>query len=108
MNDGPPDAPVPATEPREQLAFELDLPTGPRCEEAFDLALYRDRAIELVTWDRAAHGCTGRTVQVRFLRARIDRERVIEAMRSAGALAVRPAAPRAVETSSESSDGGTR
>lgn len=76
------DRPVPADEPRETIRLALDLAPGPDCEEAFDLALYRDLGIELVAWDEA-RSCTGRRVSIRYLPDRIKRNRVLALARGA-------------------------
>ena len=57
-----PDAPVAADEPRATLRLQLTLPFAPDCEEAFDLALYANRGVELID-DRLGrrHGLVQRT-----------------------------------------------
>lgn len=75
----PPDAPVPATEPRAVLRLAIDLPRAQDCEEAFDLALYRDRAVEMISWDGPSGRCDGRTVTIRYLTQRASRDGVIRA-----------------------------
>lgn len=76
------DAQVPATEPRAEIVVTVDLPARRDCEEAFDLALYRDLGIELVEWDPAESGCTRRRARVRYLSAKITREGVVSRIRS--------------------------
>jgi hypothetical protein len=78
-----PDAPVPASEPRESVRLSVDLARDQRCEEAFDLALYENRAVELVAWDGSS-GCRGRTVTIRYLAREASRDDIV---RAAAALA---------------------
>ncbi len=79
----PPEVAVPASEPREVLRFEVDLRRGQRCEEAFDLALYQDRGIELIEWDKGPR-CEGRVVAVRYLPRRTTPENIFRAVEQAG------------------------
>jgi hypothetical protein len=79
---GPPDEPVPASEPREELVVRIDLPRTPRCDEAFELALYGDRGVELIQWSPLSRSCVGRIAQVRFLPKRLGREKLLETMRA--------------------------
>ena len=71
------DKPVPASEPRQELALLLELPAASDCEERFDLALYENRAIELVAWDEQAGGCVGREVTIRYLTSGLDQKAVL-------------------------------
>lgn len=87
-----PDHPVPASVPRGELAFEVDLPAAQDCEEAFDLAVYENRGIELVAWDEGAGSCEGRRITVRFLADRLDRNAVRRLVEE-NAAAVRSVAP---------------
>lgn len=89
-----PDQPVPSDEPRAELRLEVDLRPAQDCEEAFDLALYEDRGIELIAWDDAADSCEGRLISVRYLSRRIDAEGVRELARR-HAVAVHPASAAA-------------
>jgi len=75
------DRPVPATEPRAELALTLDLEPLQDCEERFDLALYQDRRIDLVQWDGAKGACIGRRVTIRYLSAKLDRDELIRLVR---------------------------
>jgi hypothetical protein len=75
----PPDAPVPASEPRAIVRLHVDLVRAQDCEEAFDLALYRSRAVELVAWDPGAGRCADRTVTIRYLPRQASREDVVRA-----------------------------
>lgn len=81
----PPDAPVPASEPRAIVRLHVDLVRAQDCEEAFDLALYRSRAVELVEWDRGAGRCADRTVTIRYLPRQASREDVVRAASAAAA-----------------------
>jgi hypothetical protein len=71
------DEPVPANEPRAELRLTLDLPRTSTCEEDFDLALYRDRAVDLIEWGSAEPGCSGRRVKIRYLSRRIERTALV-------------------------------
>ena len=66
------DQPVPPSEQRALLLANVDLPQQPRCEESFDLQLYRNPGVELITWDDA-QVCTGRAVQIRYLPRQLTR-----------------------------------
>jgi hypothetical protein len=91
---GSPDRPVPPGEPRAEIALEVDLEPAPDCEERFDLALYRDRGIELVQWDARAGACSDRRVRLRYLSGRLTSDKVLAAVRKA-ARDVKPAEPPA-------------
>ena len=82
------DRPVPASEPRAELSLELDLEPASDCEERFDLALYRDRRVDLVAWDDG-DGCTRRAVRIRYLSAKVSRDELFAAVKGL-ARAVRP------------------
>lgn len=73
---------VAASEPRETLKLKVDLPKSASCEEAFDLALYRDRGVDLVEWGGPPTKCAGRTVTIRFLSKRTTRAQVLERVRA--------------------------
>ena len=75
------DEPVAASEPRETLTLKIDLPKSASCEEAFDLALYEDRGIDIVEWGGPPKKCAGRTVTIRFLPKRTTRAQVLERVR---------------------------
>jgi hypothetical protein len=80
---GEPDRPVPPSEPRATLDVLLDLPRRVGCEGAFELALYTNRGIELVEWQGdGARDCTARRAKVRFLPARLSRDKAIALIRS--------------------------
>jgi hypothetical protein len=79
---GPPsDTPVAPGEPRAVLRAVVDLEPTSGCEQRFDLAMYRDRSIELIEWDRQRGLCTNRTVAIRYLSRRTDAGRVAQAAR---------------------------
>jgi hypothetical protein len=83
----PPEAPEPAappSEPRATVQLRVDLERSRRCEEAFDLLLYQDRGIELVSWDEG-RGCEGRSLSIRYLSRRTSSEKVMREVREAGA-----------------------
>ena len=65
------DEPVPASEPRATLSAHVDLPQQPRCEETFDLALYKDPGVDLITWDAHPATCRDRSLRVRYLPRRL-------------------------------------
>lgn len=71
------DEPVPASEPRAELALRLDLPRTSSCEEDFDLALYRDSGVDFISWASAESGCSGRRVKIRYLPRRLSRARLL-------------------------------
>lgn len=65
------DEPVPQSVRRAEVRMRVVLPPSRDCEEAFDLALYRDRGVDLVEWDDEP-GCDGRVIVVRYFPERID------------------------------------
>lgn len=75
------DRPVAASEPRAGLTLDIDLEPGPRCEERFDLALYRDRRIELVAWDERRGACSERQVTIHYLSRALDRPALLALVR---------------------------
>lgn len=77
----PPDRPVPASEPRDEVSARVDLKQARDCEEAFDLALYKDRAIELIAWDEHVGTCQNRHVEITYLSRKITRDEVIQTAR---------------------------
>jgi hypothetical protein len=77
------DAPVPTSEPRAVVRLEVDLARAQDCEEAFDLALYRSRAIDLVSWYAGGERCKGRTVTIRYLPRQASRDEVLRAAQGA-------------------------
>ncbi len=74
------DTPVPDAEPRATLSATVDLEASSDCDERFDLAVYEDRAVELVTWDQA-RGCAGRKVEIRYLSRRTTKDAVLRRLR---------------------------
>ncbi len=75
------DEPVAASEPRETLIVQLDLPKTASCEETFDLALYGSRAVDLVSWEGTTTKCAGRKAKIRYLSKRITREALMEQLK---------------------------
>ena len=71
------DRPVPADEPRATVALSVDLEASRDCEERFDLAIYRDRGVELVAWDDREGRCSGREVSIRYLTAMLNEMRLL-------------------------------
>jgi hypothetical protein len=76
-----PDSPVPASEPRAELGLRLDLEPLRDCEERFDLALYENRAVELVAWDEHHDRCERRRAVIRYLSRLTNDEAIFEAAR---------------------------
>ncbi|MCC6557551.1 MAG: hypothetical protein IT372_31755 [Polyangiaceae bacterium] len=88
------DAPVPASEPRAEVRLRVDLTPAEGCEEAFDLALYRDRGVDLIAWDERAGACAGRVVTIRYLPRRMHEAALLAAVRRLAREVVSlPAAP---------------
>ncbi len=75
------DMPVAADEPRAELHVVVDLPSETACEEDFDLALYKDLAVDLVTWEPPLGECGIRTLTVRYLPRRANEAAVMAAIR---------------------------
>ncbi|MSP24450.1 MAG: hypothetical protein EXR75_04665 [Myxococcales bacterium] len=65
------DRPVGAEVFRAELAMVLDLEPEARCEESFDLRIYRDPRVELVRWDEQRGECAGRAVTIRYYAERL-------------------------------------
>lgn len=78
-----PDAPVPPGEPRATVQVGLDLEPATGCEEAFDLALYASRGVDLIEWQTPSSSCAGRKVSIRYLPSRISRGEVLARVKSA-------------------------
>jgi len=72
------DQPSSASLARAALVLEVELPARFACDEAFDVALYGDRGVELVAWEPGARSCRGRHVTVTYLPARIRRATLLE------------------------------
>ncbi len=66
------DRPVDPSLPRAQRDYQVDLTPAHDCEERFDLALYRNRGVELIAWDEAKGACTGRNITVRYLSSQLS------------------------------------
>jgi hypothetical protein len=75
------DRPVPPNEPRAELSLVLDLEPTQDCEERFDLALYQDRGVDLVRWDKGGSRCIGRNVTIVYLSAKLDKEALLAQVR---------------------------
>lgn len=73
------DAPVAADEPRAELKLRVDLAPEQGCEEAFDLAMYKDRGVDLIQWDAAEGSCAGRVIVVRYFPKQLSAEALLEA-----------------------------
>lgn len=90
------DLPVPADEPRAELRLRVDLHPGAGCEEELDLALYRDRGVDLIQWDERAGACAGRSVTIRYLTQRTSAAELLGAVRKLAATVEEiPAGPEA-------------
>lgn len=84
------DLPVPHTEARETISVQLDLPKTASCTEQFDLAVYANRAIEMIEWTTpegsppGADGpdCEQRIVHVRFLSRKTSKAEVMALLRA--------------------------
>ncbi|EYF04741.1 hypothetical protein [Chondromyces apiculatus] len=75
------DVPVAAGEPRAELRLKVALRPGPGCEEAFDLALYEDRGVDLIAWDGQTGACHWRAVTIRYLPRRTSEGALLNAVR---------------------------
>ncbi len=73
------DTPVPAGEKRAEMRLRVDLAPAQGCEEAFDLALYKDRGVDLIAWDDNAGACAGRAVVIRYLPGRTSEGEILKA-----------------------------
>jgi hypothetical protein len=78
-----PDAPVPPGEPRATVQVGLDLEPASSCEEAFELALYASRGVDLIEWQTEPSSCAGRRASIRYLPSRISRGEVLARVKSA-------------------------
>ena len=85
------DAPVAANEPRETTLVLIDLKKTATCTEAFDLAVYENRNIEMIAWkddegsphtSTSAPDCEHRIAEVRFLSRHISKADVLSLLRS--------------------------
>jgi len=74
-----PDTPVPASEKRAEMRLRVDLAPAQGCEEAFDLALYKNRGIDLIEWDANTGACAGRVIVVRYLPNRTSEDDILKA-----------------------------
>jgi hypothetical protein len=86
------DKPVPASEKRAELRLRVDLAPAQACEEAFDLALYKNRGIDLIEWDQNAGACAGRAIVVRYLPQRTSEAEILKSARGLAAKVERAAA----------------
>ncbi len=64
------------------MALRVDLEQRGDCEEAFDLALYANRGVDLVAWDQRRDSCTDRRIEVRYLPRRMTEADVVAAVRA--------------------------
>ncbi len=76
------DEPVAPDEPRAVLELRLDLPKTATCEEAFDLALYDNRAVDRIDWEGSPQKCAGRRARIRYLPKRIARDELLKLVQS--------------------------
>jgi hypothetical protein len=78
------DTPIPAGEKRATLKVVVDLEPVSDCDERFDLGMYEDRGVEMITWAEAgvSRGCTGRRATVRYVPGRIGRDALLERMKT--------------------------
>lgn len=75
------DMPVPASEKRAELRLRVELAPAQRCEEAFDLELYKNRGVDLIAWDDNAGACAGRIVVIRYLPQRTSEDAILKTAR---------------------------
>jgi hypothetical protein len=75
------DAPIPASERRATIEVVVDLDPVSDCDERFDLGLYQERGVEMITWADDARGCAARRATVRYVPGRIGRDAVLERMK---------------------------
>ena len=59
----------------------VDLRPTSNCEEVFDLAMYGNRAIELIEWDASTGACDGRMIRIRYLSRQLREQDVLDAAR---------------------------
>lgn len=76
------DVPVAASEPRARVRVVLALLPRIGCDEAFDLALYENRGVELVTWESPPSAvppgsCRELRATVRYLPRHITRAELV-------------------------------
>ena len=79
------DVPVSPTEPRANLKLKVNLESATDCDERFDLSIYEDRGVDLVTWDDASalgSSCRDRRVTVRYLPGRVSRAALLSRIRT--------------------------
>lgn len=76
------DVPVPASEQRVEMKLRVDLAPAQGCEEAFDLALYKDRGVDLVQWDKNTGACASRVITVRYLPRRTSADALLKAVQA--------------------------
>ncbi len=88
-----PDKPLPPGEPLDAVTLAVDLPRSGDCEEAFDLALYQNRAVHLIEWDADAGRCTNRKVRIVYVRRQIARDDVVAEVRRRASTVVVVASP---------------
>ncbi len=66
------DRPVDPSLSRSNSHYRVDLVPASDCEERFDLAVYRNRAVELIAWDEAKGACSGRDIIIRYLSGQLS------------------------------------
>ena len=82
------DVPSPANEPRETTRVLIDLKKTGSCTEAFDLAVYQNRNIEMIAWQSEGNekgngpDCEQRIAEVRFLSRHISKTDVLSLLRA--------------------------
>lgn len=82
LGPGVPDQPVATSEPRGELRLLVDLPASRECEEALDLELYRNRAVDLVAWDERHGWCEARRIVLRYLSRQLTAAQALELVRA--------------------------
>ncbi len=75
------DRPVPADAKRGTLPLSVDLTPSSDCEERFDLAVYTERAVEMIAWDAHRGACADRHVKIQYLTGKLTEERLLGLVR---------------------------
>jgi hypothetical protein len=75
------DTPVTGLKSTMELRVVIDLEVTADCDERFDLAVYEERGVDLITWDtgptRIGRGCIERGATIRYMPDRISREALL-------------------------------
>ncbi len=82
------DRPAPAGAARATAGYIVDLIGAADCETQFDLKVYTDRRVELVSWD-AQDGCNDRAIDVRYLSEGLNEPQLFNLVRKSARSAER-------------------